>query len=101
MCAIRPSAWMDLTAHRANTASLLDKSPPVTADAPKVLVRTRGLDTACADGTCPTGCSHLEWYCPNCSSEGAWGAAREVVERTAAEHECPPPTAGTPHPTQD
>lgn len=59
------------------------------------------LSSACAQGVCPAGCSHLRWVCDRCSSEGGWGAVRPTVERLAAEHVCPAVPADHPATTDD
>lgn len=56
-------------------------------------VVTRGLDTDCASGFCHGACTHLMWACERCSSEGGWGAPRDLLEQWAADHVCPAPPA--------
>lgn len=49
----------------------------------------RGSDSDCAGGVCPKGCSHLMWFCDQCSCEGGWGGTEEFLEALAAQHACP------------
>lgn len=58
-------------------------------------VVSRGLGSACADGTCPAGCSHLMWACSFCSCEGGWGTERERLDGLAEAHDCPADAPGS------
>lgn len=56
-------------------------------------VVSRSIGSDCSYGVCLSGCSHLMWACSACSCEGGWGAPRADLERYAAEHVCPEPSA--------
>ncbi|WP_336653061.1 MULTISPECIES: hypothetical protein [unclassified Leucobacter] len=66
----------------------------VAPQEPSAKVVIRGFDTDCAAGICPGACSHLMWYCDRCTSEGGWGAPRDLLEQWAADHVCPVPDTG-------
>lgn len=81
-------------------AGVTPQEPPRTA-APTAKVLLRGSDSDCASGVCPKGCSHLMWFCDQCSCEGGWGGTEEFLEALAVQHICPAPEATPQEPASE